>query len=63
MTWISWTALAVIGALTGLLVRFLYSEDSGGLPCCHCGRCLETGHCVMRKKREAKKGENPPETP
>lgn len=67
MTLGGWILLAVIAAGIGGLVYLLNNDKSGAMPCCHCGRCIATGHCVMRARqaekraRAAKKDEKPRE--
>ena len=67
MTLGGWILLAVIAVGIGGLVYLLNNDKSGAMPCCHCGQCIATGHCVMRARqaekraKTAKKAENPGE--
>lgn len=51
--------LAVVLGGVGLLMHALYHDESGAVPCCGCGQCIATGHCVMRARKAAKKAEKP----
>lgn len=57
MTLGSWILLGAIAVGIGLLMYFLYNDKSGAVPCCGCGQCIAAGHCVMRRRTAAKKGE------
>lgn len=50
-----WLLLGGIAAGTGLLMHLLYQDESGATPCCGCGQCIASGHCVMGRRKPAKK--------
>ena len=50
-----WLLLGGLAAGIGVLMYLLYGDGSGAVPCCGCGQCIATGHCVMRRRKAAKK--------
>lgn len=53
----TWILLGAILGGVGILMYILYNDKSGAAPCCGCGQCVATGHCVMRSRKAAKKEE------
>lgn len=55
--------LGGVGLGIGGLMYLLYNDESGVAPCCGCGQCIATGHCVMDRRRVKKKKKDPEEKP
>ena len=52
-----WILLGALAVGVGFLMHWLYGDKSCATPCCGCGQCIAAGHCVMGRRRAAKKRE------